>query len=44
MSTDAPVDVAVLGDEIKKTYTHVSTNTEQDFIFPTGDNRLCRAA
>jgi len=36
MSTHAPVDVDVLRDEIKKTYTDVSTDTEQDFIFPTG--------
>jgi arsenite methyltransferase len=35
-ATDAPVDVAVLRDEIRKTYTDVSTTPEQDFIFPTG--------
>jgi SAM-dependent methyltransferase len=35
-STDAPVDVDVLRDEIKKTYTDVSTDADQDFIFPTG--------
>src|SRR3954468_4062897 len=34
--TEAPVDVAILRDEIRKTYTEVSTDTEQDFIFPTG--------
>src|SRR3954452_21531357 len=34
--TDLPVNVDVLGDEIRKTYTDVSTDTEQDFIFPTG--------
>jgi arsenite methyltransferase len=34
--TDAPVDVDVLRDEIRKTYTDVSTDAEQDFIFPTG--------
>jgi len=34
--TEAPVDVAILRDEIRKTYTDVSTDTEQDFIFPTG--------
>ena len=35
-SIDAPVDVDVLRDEIKKTYTDVSTDADQDFIFPTG--------
>src|SRR5215212_9620239 len=30
------VDVGVLRDEIQKTYTDVATDTEQDFIFPTG--------
>ena len=34
--TEAPVDVEVLRDEIRKTYTDVSTDQEQDFIFPTG--------
>ena len=33
---DLPVDVDVLRDEIRKTYTDVSTDTDQDFIFPTG--------
>src|SRR5262249_50817898 len=33
---EAPVDVAVLRDEIKKTYTEVSTEQEREFIFPTG--------
>jgi arsenite methyltransferase len=33
---DLPVDVDVLRDEIRKTYTDVSTDQEQDFIFPTG--------
>src|SRR5215217_8200863 len=32
----APVDVDVLRAEIRKTYTDVSTDQEQDFIFPTG--------
>jgi arsenite methyltransferase len=32
----APVDVDVLREEIRKTYTDVSTTPEQDFIFPTG--------
>ena len=31
-----PVDVAVLRDEIRKTYTDVSTEQDQEFIFPTG--------
>ena len=34
--TEAPVDVDVLRDEIKKTYTDVSTDADQEFIFPTG--------
>jgi arsenite methyltransferase len=34
--TELPVDVGVLRDEIRKTYTDVSTDAEQDFIFPTG--------
>ena len=33
---EIPVDVDVLREEIRKTYTDVSTDTEQDFIFPTG--------
>jgi arsenite methyltransferase len=37
MSTsDLPVDVDVLRDEIQKTYADVSTQPGQDFIFPTG--------
>src|SRR3954462_1811292 len=37
MSTsDLPVDVDVLRDEIQKTYTDVSSEPGQDFIFPTG--------
>jgi SAM-dependent methyltransferase len=37
MSTsELPVDVDVLRDEIQKTYTDVSAQPEQDFIFPTG--------
>jgi arsenite methyltransferase len=35
-ATEAPVDVDVLREEIRKTYTDVSTDAEQDFIFPTG--------
>jgi hypothetical protein len=33
---DPPVDVDVLREEIRKTYTDVSTEQEQEFIFPTG--------
>ena len=37
MSTaEIPVDVDVLRDEIRKTYTDVSTEQEREFIFPTG--------
>ena len=36
MTTEAHVDVAVLRDEIRKTYTEVSTKPERQFIFPTG--------
>jgi SAM-dependent methyltransferase len=35
-TTDLPVDVDVLREEIRKTYTDVSTDQEQEFIFPTG--------
>src|SRR3954453_15586848 len=31
-----PVDVDVLRDEIRRTYTDVSIDQEQEFIFPTG--------
>ena len=34
-TTELPVDVDVLRDEIQKTYTEVSTQPGQDFIFPT---------
>jgi SAM-dependent methyltransferase len=34
--TEPPVDVDVLRDEIQKTYTDVSTQPEEEFIFPTG--------
>jgi arsenite methyltransferase len=34
--TDAPVDVDVLREEIRKTYTEVSSEQQRDFIFPTG--------
>jgi SAM-dependent methyltransferase len=33
---DIPVDVDVLRHEIRKTYTEVSTDQQQEFIFPTG--------
>jgi SAM-dependent methyltransferase len=33
---DIPVDVGVLRDEIRKTYTDVSTDQDKDYIFPTG--------
>lgn len=33
---DLSLDVDVLRDEIRKTYTDVSTDQAQDFIFPTG--------
>jgi arsenite methyltransferase len=35
-SAQIPVDVDVLRDEIRKTYTDISTDSEQDLIFPTG--------
>jgi arsenite methyltransferase len=35
-ATDAPVDVDVLREEIRKTYTDVSSDQEREFIFPTG--------
>jgi SAM-dependent methyltransferase len=35
-ATQSPVDVAVLRDEIQKTYTEVSTEPGKDFVFPTG--------
>jgi SAM-dependent methyltransferase len=35
-TTELPVDVDVLREEIRKTYTDVSTDHEQQFIFPTG--------
>src|SRR4051794_22828246 len=31
-----PVDVDLLREEIRRTYTDVSTDQEQEFIFPTG--------
>jgi SAM-dependent methyltransferase len=35
-TTEVPVDVDVLREEIRKTYTEVSTAREREFIFPTG--------
>jgi arsenite methyltransferase len=35
-TTDIPVDVEILREEIRKTYTEVSTDQRQEFIFPTG--------
>jgi arsenite methyltransferase len=35
-TSELPVDVDVLRDEIQKTYTEVSTQPGEDFIFPTG--------
>jgi arsenite methyltransferase len=35
-ATEIPVDVDVLREEIRRTYTDVSTEQDQEFIFPTG--------
>ena len=35
-ATEIPVDVDVLRGEIRRTYTDVSTDQAQEFIFPTG--------
>jgi SAM-dependent methyltransferase len=35
-TTEPPVDVDVLREEIQKTYTTVSTRPGEEFIFPTG--------
>jgi arsenite methyltransferase len=35
-ATEVPVDVDVLRHEIRQTYTDVSTDRDQAFIFPTG--------
>jgi arsenite methyltransferase len=35
-AAEAPVDVDVLREEIRRTYSDVSTTPEQEFIFPTG--------
>jgi SAM-dependent methyltransferase len=34
--TEVPIDVGVLRDEIRTTYTDVSADQEREFIFPTG--------
>jgi arsenite methyltransferase len=36
MALDVPIDAELLKSEIKKTYSSVSTQPEQDFVFPTG--------
>jgi arsenite methyltransferase len=36
MAVDVGIDVEILKSEIKKTYSSVSEQPEQDFIFPTG--------
>lgn len=35
-TTDIPIDVEVLREEIRKTYTEVSTEQDKEQIFPTG--------
>jgi arsenite methyltransferase len=35
-ATGSPIDVDVLRSEIRRTYTDVSTDQQQEFIFPTG--------
>lgn len=36
MAVNADIDVALLKDQIKKTYASVSTEPQKDYIFPTG--------
>jgi SAM-dependent methyltransferase len=36
LTTAAPIDVALLKSEIKKTYASLSQEPTQDFVFPTG--------
>ena len=38
MAVEVEIDVGLLKDEIKKTYSSVSSEPEKDFIFPTGRN------
>ncbi|MBI2683942.1 MAG: methyltransferase domain-containing protein [Actinobacteria bacterium] len=35
-ANDIPVDVEILREEIRKTYTEVSTEQDREFTFPTG--------
>ena len=35
-ASEIPVDIVVLREEIRRTYTDVSDDQEQEFIFPTG--------
>src|SRR5438874_10515707 len=35
-ATEVPVDVDVLREEIRKTYTEINADRDQEFIFPTG--------
>jgi SAM-dependent methyltransferase len=35
-TTEIPVDVEALRDEIRNTYTEVATDQQQEFIFPSG--------
>lgn len=36
MTTEVDIDIGLLKSEIRKTYASVSTEPEQDFVFPTG--------
>jgi hypothetical protein len=36
-----PVDVDLLREEIRRTYTDVSTEPDGEFIFPTGRGWAC---
>lgn len=36
MAVEVPIDVNVLRDEIRKTYSDVSAKPDREFIFPTG--------
>ena len=36
MTTRTPIDVEVLREEIRKTYTDVASEPDREFIFPTG--------
>ncbi len=35
-ASGTPVDIDVLREEIRKTYTDVSSDRDAEFIFPTG--------